>query len=75
MGTARFRKVTGSGSQRRHNNSLKLTALSRGLYLGGWGEAEAVKGTSQAKPRGSLVRPVRRTLSRDNLERVGKWSQ
>jgi hypothetical protein len=40
------------------NHSLKLTALSRGLHLGGWGEAEAVKGTSQAKPRGSLVRPV-----------------
>ncbi len=58
MGTARFRKVTGSGSQRRHNNSLKLTALSRGLYLGDWGEAEAVVGRSQAKPRGSLVRPV-----------------
>jgi hypothetical protein len=29
------------------------------LYLGGWGETVAVSGRFRAKPRGSLVRPVR----------------
>jgi len=38
---------------KRPNNSLQLTALSRGLYLDGWGESVVVKGTFQAKPRGS----------------------
>jgi translation elongation factor EF-Tu-like GTPase len=37
------------------------------LYLGGWGEAVAVSERFRAKPRGSLVRPVR-CLSFYNLK-------
>ena len=41
------------------NPSLKLTRLSPRLHLGGWAEAVAVEGTSQAKPPRSLAPPVR----------------
>jgi hypothetical protein len=69
MGAVGLRGVVGLISKRRHNHSLKLTALSRGLYLGGWGEAVAVSERFRAKPRGSLVRPVRRQLFGELFEK------